>query len=227
MPVRLDTPMPADAASPQALGRGGPPGPAGAAGYTLVLPPGWRKIPVRHGTGKAVKKILDDAFGRLPENVPPETIAPWRRELETRLGSATRQARRRGAIDLFLPVRFSHGAVTAASFVVSEGSLGSVEQVEPAHIVAYLTAGNEKHRAVTVDGAIGVRYEHVARPDPAGQIDYGSRRVDYTISVPGDPDRWLVIAFSTLGGGDPDDRYAKLLVELFDAMMSTFRWQRT
>jgi hypothetical protein len=30
--------------------------------------------------------------------------------------------------------------------------------------------------------------------------------------------------FSTLGSGDPDGEYAKILVELFDAMMSTFRW---
>jgi hypothetical protein len=36
----------------------------------------------------------------------------------------------------------------------------------------------------------------------------------------------VVVAFSTLGGGDPDDQYAKILVELFDAIMSTFRWCR-
>ena len=46
------------------------------------------------------------------------------------------------------------------------------------------------------------------------------------LKVPGDPERWLVIAFSTLGGGDPDDDIARLLAGLFDAMMSTFRWQR-
>jgi hypothetical protein len=56
--------------------------------------------------------------------------------------------------------------------------------------------------------------------------DYGSRRVDYIVPVPGEVDRWLVIAFSTIGGGDPDDNVARLLVELFDAMMATFRWAR-
>jgi hypothetical protein len=29
-----------------------------------VLPPGWRH-PVRHGTAEAIKKILDEVFGRL------------------------------------------------------------------------------------------------------------------------------------------------------------------
>jgi hypothetical protein len=34
----------------------------------------------------------------------------------------------------------------------------------------------------------------------------------------------MVITFSTLGHGDPAGEYAGLLAELFDAIMSTFRW---
>jgi hypothetical protein len=48
--------------------------------------------------------------------------------------------------------------------------------------------------------------------------------VDYVLAVPGDADRYLTIAFSTIGGGDPDDAYAIALVDLFDAMMLTWRW---
>jgi hypothetical protein len=193
-------------------------------GYTLVLPPAWRRIPVRHGTGKAIKKILDDAFGRLPKQASTATVMPWRKEIEQRLGAAAKQARRSGGLDLYLPVTTMHGSVIPASFIVSEGSLGSVERVDPAEIIAYMCAGSDKYRPVTVDEAIGLRFEHTARPDPP-RLQHGSRRVDYTLSVPGEPDRWLVVAFSTLGGGDPDDQYARLLVELFDAIMSTFRWQ--
>ncbi|MGH3866440.1 MAG: hypothetical protein ACRDQ4_09950 [Pseudonocardiaceae bacterium] len=46
------------------------------------------------------------------------------------------------------------------------------------------------------------------------------------LPVPADPDRWVVVSFSTLGSGDPNDEHARLLVELFDAMMTTFRWRR-
>ena len=42
--------------------------------------------------------------------------------------------------------------------------------------------------------------------------------------IPGEGGRWLLFAFSTLGAGDPDDQVARMLVQLFDAMMSTFRW---
>ena len=64
----------------------------------------------------------------------------------------------------------------------------------------------------------------MAAADPAQQIAYGSRRVDYLIPVPGHSRSMLVVAFSTIGDGDPDGQFAKLLVELFDAIMTTFRW---
>jgi hypothetical protein len=57
-------------------------------------------------------------------------------------------------------------------------------------------------------------------------VEHGSRRVDYVLPVPADPDRWVVVSFSTLGSGDPNGELARLLVELFDAMMTTFRWRR-
>jgi hypothetical protein len=34
-----------------------------------------------------------------------------------------------------------------------------------------------------------------------------------------------VVTFSTIGQGRPTDDLADLLVELFDAIMSTFRWR--
>lgn len=195
-------------------------------GYTIVLPPAWRKIPVRQGTEQAIRAIVDQAWRNLPTNVPRDKVAPYRKELERQLASAVRQARRSGAVDLYLPVELMHGAPIAASFIVSEGSLGSVTDIEPEMIISYLASGRDDNRAVTVDGAIGVRLERTARPDQSQGIEHGSRRVDYAISVPAEADRWVVVAFSTLGGGDPDDQYATILVELFDAIMSTFRWRR-
>jgi hypothetical protein len=49
--------------------------------------------------------------------------------------------------------------------------------------------------------------------------------VDYTFPIPGDSRRWLAVTFSTPGAGDPGDQVAEALVELFDAIMTTFRWR--
>jgi hypothetical protein len=37
----------------------------------------------------------------------------------------------------------------------------------------------------------------------------------------------LTVSFSTVGDGDPERAPARLFVELFDAIMSTFRWKVT
>ncbi|MBC9723462.1 hypothetical protein [Streptomyces sp. TRM68367] len=73
----------------------------------------------------------------------------------------------------------------------------------------------------------GVRTERTVAADALGGGELGSRRVEYVVPVPGDHGRWFGVVFSTLGAGDPKDEIADLFVELFDAMMSTFRWRRS
>jgi hypothetical protein len=77
-----------------------------------------------------------------------------------------------------------------------------------------------------LDGALAVRREHIADADRDQGAGLGSRRVEYLVSVPEDPDRWFAAAFSTVGGGDPRDELADALVEWFDAVMATLRWRR-
>jgi hypothetical protein len=191
-----------------------------------VLPPAWQKIPVRQGTEKAVKAIVDQAFANLLKDIPRDRITPYRIELERQLTGAAKRARQNGGTELYLPVELMHGTLIPASFVVSEGTIGSAEELDPAAIISHMAAECHGNRTVTIDGAIGVRTEHIVQPNPDAGIDYASRRVDYVLSVPGNAGRWLVIAFSALGAGDPEDKFATLLVELFDAIMSTFRWAR-
>jgi len=69
-----------------------------------------------------------------------------------------------------------------------------------------------------------VVHDWEAAADPARDAPVRSRQVDYVVARPGSPDHWLMVVFSTLGDGDPDGRFARILVELFDAIMSTFRW---
>jgi hypothetical protein len=154
------------------------------AGYTIVLPPGWQQIPLQRGTGEAVKKILDGAFSKLGHDLPRDKLTPYRKELERRLAQLITQARRNGGVCLYLPVELMHGTPIPASFVVSEGSLGSAGDIDPALIVSHLAAGDDNGKPVTVNGAMAVRIERTAPPDPPREIEHSSRRVDYVISVP-------------------------------------------
>jgi hypothetical protein len=195
-------------------------------GYALVLPVGWRRIPVQSGTKAAIRDITTEVLRRFPE-VPRDKLTPYRIEIERRLSDMARQARSNGGLDLYLPVEYVHGTAVPASFVVSQVTLpvdASGEEADPAEVIAAVMATNGSARPVVVNGAQAVRTEHVAGPEPAQEIPVGSRRADYMVPLPGRADRWLVATFSTIGDGDPEGDFAKLLVELFDAIMMTFRW---
>jgi hypothetical protein len=200
-------------------------------GYAVVLPPGWRRIPIRQGTRPAIRSVVDEVLHRVSAGVSRDSLTPLRVELERRLSEMAKQARSAGGVDLYLPIEYTHGVTITASFVVSQvtlpeppAELPDVEQADTVQFVSYLTSGDGDASPVEIAGASAARKESVAAADPAQQIAYGSRRIDYMIPVPRHPRSMLVVAFSTIGDGDPDGAFAKLLVELFDAIMTTFRW---
>jgi hypothetical protein len=198
-------------------------------GYSIVLPPGWRRIPVRSGSKKAVREAADEAFSVLPKNAPRDKVGAYRLELERYLMDMVRDARTKGGIDLYLPVLPVYGAPVPASFVVadiSEALRPAGGMLDPAQTIAVYAAGNDHADPVTVDGAVGLRMEKTGKGSLEKGEEFGTHQVDYVLSVPGTRDRWLAVYFATLGGGNPDDQVAALLTSLFDAMMTTFRWER-
>lgn len=209
-----------------------------ATGYRLILPDQWAQVPLRHGTEEAVQRILEDAYTRIPKDAPPDKVGPYKRELARRFQQTVDQARRTKALDLYLPVKpMGVGDVSfslGASILVSESLLprrsGASVVGEPSDVAVQLLSrdgvGGADLSSGEIDGALAVRREHVAVADPERGAELPSRRVEYIVSVPGDPDRWFVAAFSTIGGGDPRDDLAEALVEWFDAVMANFRWRR-
>jgi len=192
-------------------------------GYTLALPSGWRRIQVQDAGGDTVAAIVHEAFAEAPPEVPGESLGPLKADLERRLTRMIAEARRSEVTHLYLPVEAVHGTVVAASFVVSEEPVPP-GTADPAVIIAELAAAPGNASMVTIDGTAGVRTEQASGPDPSRGIAHGSRRVSYLLPFPGDTGRLLVMAFSTQADGDPGDPYSKILVELFDTIISTFRW---
>ncbi|WP_405769021.1 hypothetical protein [Streptomyces sp. NBC_01538] len=207
-------------------------------GYRLLLPDQWAQIPLRHSTEGAVHRILEDAYTRIPKDAPPDKVGPYKRELARRFRQAVAQAQQTKGLDLYLPVKpmgegefnFSLGA----SILVSESLLprrsGANGAGEPTDVAVQLLSRDGTEGADLssgeIDSSLAVRREHVAAANPDRGVELPSRRVEYIVSVPGDPNRWFVAAFSTIGGGNPRDELAEALVEWFDAVMANFRWRR-
>jgi hypothetical protein len=86
---------------------------------------------------------------------------------------------------------------------------------------------------VDVAGAPALRRDYCSVPDEEGhasapeavkQATLPTRRVDYVLPVADHPGRWISINFSTPGDGDIDSEFTGVLVELFDAVVGTFKW---
>jgi hypothetical protein len=192
-----------------------------ASGYTVVLPPGWLRISLSEPTERQLGEILAGLNSLANAADVRGRLGPYVAGLRRHLTDAVDKARQQGCLDLYLPVAPQQGSPVPASFVVSDSQL--IPDVP--FLVDELARKDPAMRPKTLDGVNGFRVERVVPPETGKGIDFSSRRVDYLLPVPGDYDRWLIFAFTTFGGGDPADNVARLLADLFDAIMATFRWE--
>lgn len=205
-------------------------------GYELILPPGWVRIPLREGTKAALEKVLFSHMGQVPEGIPRDDAMRFRLGMRRQLEKQARAARRSGGLDLYLPVLPRGGIFLMASFIVAEMPIGKDHSVPPQAVIAQL-ADEGVHGGtatkVEVAGTPALRRDYrsipneghvTSAPEDLQQAAPPTRRVDYVLPVAHDPGRWISVNFSTPGDGDIDSEFTGVLVELFDAVVGTFKW---
>ncbi len=196
-------------------------------GYRIILPPGWVRIPLRAGTDAALEELVYSRMKTVPQQIPRDRGMRYRLMVRRAVEEQVVAARRAGGLDLYLPVRPRYRAVVAASFMVSEVVVPEGELAGPERILARLAApGGAPGEVTTAElaGTLTVRREYVRPADPDREVPVGTRHVEYALPVPYDPRRFLAVSFSTAGDGDEDSEFTGAVVELFDALMTTFRW---
>ncbi len=196
-------------------------------GYQLVLPHPWERIPLDKDMPRRVRDLVDRSVARLPAEVPPDQVAPARHKIERELLTQLRAAQDQGGLDYYLPTDLMHGQQLNASFVVSAiVPDANADAALSSRAMASLLADAEA-RPVSIAGQVWVRTERVIRkgPDDFASDEVALRRVQYRTAVPDDPRRWVVVTFTTVGDGNPDSDISGLVVELFDAIVSTWRWR--
>ncbi len=205
-------------------------------GYELILPPGWVRIPLRKGTKEALEKVLFSHMGQVPEGISRDDAVRFRLDMRRQLEKQARAARRNGGLDLYLPVLPRGGIFLMASFIVAEMPIGQGHAVPPQAVIAQLANEDVLGGTATkvdVAGAPALRRAYRSTSDEAKlgsapgavqQAALPTRRVEYVLPVADDPSRWISINFSTPGDGDIDSEFTGVLVELFDAVVGTFRW---
>ncbi|MFF3613628.1 hypothetical protein [Streptomyces sp. NPDC002580] len=196
-------------------------------GFNLVPPPGWDVIPLRTGTQEAMDRIVRKAVAQLPVGFPKDDIPQARLKLTKEMKKVVRRARAKGGMTLYLPTERLHGVALPVSIVASEPI--EIPRVRPDSgpeavllALASETPGAEMRE---LDHATALRSERDVPADATKGIDAAHRRVEYFVPIPDSaPDRYFTFSFSALIAPGSDPAFYDILVELFDAVMSTFRW---
>ncbi|MEV5979839.1 hypothetical protein [Streptomyces sp. NPDC052114] len=194
-------------------------------GFNLVPPPGWDTIPLQSGTREAIQRIVRKSVAQLPVGFPKDDIPKARLKLTKELKETVRQARKSDGLSLYLPVEPMHGMIIPASFVASEPLTAPRTGIGPEAVLRDLARDAENASVRELDGTAAVRTLQKLPADPAKGVEVPSWQVQYTVPIPDSaPAQWLTFSFSTLVAPDMDTEFTETLVELFDAVMTTFRW---
>lgn len=197
--------------------------------YSIVDIPGWENLSLNTADSADLGRRIDElAHGAVADDVPRDTATPFRQEMRKHLIRLTDQARETGAGLICLPTSRMGDVAVPASYTVSEWRDLDGDEVAPAVLLASLVDSSSAATAlVLIDGQPALREEYVEAADPEAEelASHAGRRVTYTVSSPDDARAWLVFNFVTLGDGDPDGGLADMLVQLFDAQLTTLRWR--
>lgn len=194
--------------------------------YGLMLPSPWQHIPLGTGRRERVEQIVGEAIERLPGDAPPDQVAQGRIKLTEMLLRRLDDSAEAGGIDFFMPTDLTRGTDVRSSFLVSEVM---PDAMAPAGVTGQVMArllAEEGTRPVSNGDTVWVRSDEVVeRPaDDTVSDAVAVRKVEYTTSLPADERYWYLVTFTTFGEQGPRDDLAEAMVELFDAIMTTWRW---
>ena len=195
--------------------------------YHLVLPPPWERIDLEGDYAGQVRQIVARAVDRAAgTGIPPDALATARARAERDLTSRLREAKDSGAAHYYLPTDLMHGVHVPASFTVSRVVPNALADQEVAARVLAARLAEPGVTAVSTADAVWARTDRTRTRPADSEVDaeLQARQVEYLAPAPDDPRSWLIVTLTTFGDGVMDSDFTTLTVELFDAIMSTWRW---
>ncbi len=172
--------------------------------FTVLLPPGWVRIPLDGGEGARMAAIVAAKVADVPR--------PRREQVRQRLigvlRDTLRSARDAGGVDVLISLGEIRGVPIAASGVVTYLERGGKVPLDG--LQAELARGGGVVTWTEIAGSRAVRRRHG---------DASATMVDFFVPVPGRPGL-LSLSFGTIAGP-----LAEPLVMLFDAIAGSLRWQ--
>jgi hypothetical protein len=187
--------------------------------FTVLLPPGWVRIKL-DGSEPVVLASLVAAKVATVDRAQREEA----RALLTRtLGSALRDAKAAGGLDVLISVAESHGVPIAASCLITYLDQDGTKVPLDGLLMDLATRGGQV-TGTEIAGGPAIRHQYEIVPPaarlPEDPVATRVTMVDFFLPLPGRPGL-LVLSFST-----PVEPLAEALVMLFDAIAESLRWTR-
>ncbi|WP_306964877.1 hypothetical protein [Streptomyces afghaniensis] len=172
-------------------------------------------------------RIVRKAVAQLPVGFPKDDIPKARLKLRQEMKKVVRRASAKGGMTLYLPTERLHGIALPVSIVASEPI--EIPRVRPESgpeaVLAALASETPGAEIRELDDTAALRSEREVPADPEQGVEVAHRRVEYLVPIPDStPDKYLTFSYSALIAPGPDPAFYDALVELFDAVMGTFRW---
>jgi hypothetical protein len=188
----------------------------GAAGvrwrWTLLLPPGWVRLPTGAAEGRrAVTALLD----RRLQHVPRDAVAQSRRAMQAELHRVLEEARQAGASEVYSQMDLVHGLPVSAGLTVSRVQVPADREQVRTGLGGVLGTGEGvvESGGAEVNGLPALRRRrHLLREPAPGAAPQPHVAVDWVVPLP-DGDDVLLLAFAT-----STTKVAEELVQLFDAI---------
>jgi hypothetical protein len=172
--------------------------------FTVLLPPGWVRIPLDGREGARAAALATAKAAGLAEPQRGEE----RERLLGLLKTALRRAREAGGVDIMISLAERNGVPLAASCLVSYVEHGDPVPMDMLAVELAREGGDV--RCAEIAGCPAVRRRHMEPP---------VTRLDYHLPIPG-RSGLLTLAFAT-----PLEPLADPLVLLFDAIAESLRWR--
>ncbi|WP_433788938.1 hypothetical protein [Actinoplanes sp. CA-252034] len=194
--------------------------------FELIMPDGWAHIPTTPEAAKLRARTIEALVkSRLPDSLPRDKAAPFRKMLTAQLTEATDDAARNGARAVVLPLtEYRDGWRVPGSLLITVLEEPDEDAPDPRALIGALLqeAGPDGAR-VEIGGGPAARISEVIAGDPVGR-KAPSLKVSYYVSHPEVAGVWALLTYTVLTDGDLESDVLTAVCLLFDTVVGTLRW---
>jgi hypothetical protein len=194
--------------------------------FELIMPDGWVHLPTTPESAKLRARTIDALVkARLPDSLPRDKAAPFRKMLTAQLTEATDDAARNGARAVVLPLtEYRDGWRVPGSLLITVLEEPDEDAPDPRALIGALLqeAGPDGAR-IEIGGGPAARITEVVDSGPVGR-KAPSLKVSYYVSHPEVAGVWALLTYTVLTDGDLESDVLAAVCLLFDTVVGTLRW---